>query len=85
MFDQSDQTSEVVVASRSNPSIGRRDAIYFDTLVFEEENIVTGAMSDNTATSDYWSLYVDDQIALISLADIILRAENCIQISGSSR
>lgn len=79
-FDSSDRTSEVLLGSRSNQTIGRRDAMYFDALFFEDKNIITGAMSDNPDTSDYWSLYIDEKTALISLNDIILRAENCVDM-----
>ena len=83
-FTPKEQTSEVLVGSKNNQIIGQRDAMYFDGLAFEDNNIVTGFMSDNPETSDYWSLYLDDGRALISLEDIILKADNCIEMGVST-
>jgi hypothetical protein len=84
-FTPKDQISEVLVGSRNNQIIGRRDAIDFDGLTFEDNHIITGFMLDNTETSDYWSLYLNDSRAIISLEDIILYAENCIDTGGSTK
>jgi TPR repeat protein len=83
-FTPKEQTSEVLVGSKNNQIIGQRDAMYFDGLAFEDNNVVTGFMSDNPETSDYWSLYLDDGWALISLEDIILKADNCIEMGVST-
>ena len=46
--------------------------------------VITGFLSDNPETSDYWSLYLDDGQAHISLEDIILKADNCIEMGVST-
>ena len=83
-FNIKDKTSEVLIGSRSNSVIGQREALHFDGLVRENEGTVTGFMQENTDTSEYWTLETDDDRALVSLDDIVIRAEDCVDMGASS-
>jgi len=77
-----DQESEVLIGARRNKTIGQRDPIYFDGLVFEKGPIAIGFMKDDPEGSAFWTFYKNEERALVSLKDITVMAENCVEFPG---
>lgn len=79
-----DGASEVLLGSRNNPAIGTRQ-LEFDTVVRESDGAVTGFDEAESDEGPYWAYYPDDNTLIVSLDDIIVRGDQCVDMSSESQ